>query len=232
MKNWISPFIIAIGLVITGSILAVGLVNIKNDNRVVSVKGLCEIEKPANHVIWPIGYNEVGNDLVAIYNNLEGKNKIIIAFLTKNGISGEEISLGAPSIVDRNANQYNTSEYVGARYVATQIITVSSKQVDKVRELMVEQAELLKSNIAIATSWQYETRYSFTELDSVKPSMIEQATKNARLTAEKFAQDSQSSLGKIVSASQGQLTIEDRDANTPYIKILRVVTSIQYQLED
>ena len=52
--------------------------------------------------------------------------------------------------------------------------------------------------------------------------MIEEATKNARAAAVKFAKDSDSELGKIKRAYQGQFSIEDRDANTPYIKRIRV----------
>lgn len=62
--------------------------------------------------------------------------------------------------------------------------------------------------------------------------MIEEATKNARQAAEKFAKDSDSKLGKIRHANQGQFSISDRDANTPYIKKVRVVTTIDYSLED
>ena len=74
--------------------------------------------------------------------------------------------------------------------------------------------------------------YDFTGLNEIKPAMVEEATKNARATAEKFAADSGSEIGKIKSASQGQFSIENRDPNTPYIKNVRVVITMQYQLED
>ena len=62
--------------------------------------------------------------------------------------------------------------------------------------------------------------------------MIAEATENAREAAKKFADDSDSKIGKIKSARQGQSTIEDRDSYTPYIKEVRVVTSLTYFLED
>ena len=62
--------------------------------------------------------------------------------------------------------------------------------------------------------------------------MIEEATKNAREVAEKFALDSNSKVGKIKTARQGLFTITDRDQNSPQIKIVRVVSSIDYFLED
>ena len=39
-------------------------------------------------------------------------------------------------------------------------------------------------------------------------------------------------LGKIKTATQGVFSIENRDENTPYIKKVRVVTNVQYFLED
>ena len=74
--------------------------------------------------------------------------------------------------------------------------------------------------------------YEFTGLNDIKPDMIEESTKNARATAEKFAKDSDSELGKIKKASQGQFSIEDRDANTPHIKRIRVVSTVEYYIED
>lgn len=235
MKTLGNSIVIAVGLLLLGCTISLGLFNLKPNTRSVFVKGLCEIEMPADRVIWPIAYSEVGNDLQTIYSNMESKNKIVMQFLIENGITKDEFSISAPSVVDKIADQYSSNyegQKYGARYVATQVFTVSSSKVEKIRELMVKQAVLLKNNIATVTSWQYQIQYLFTELDSVKPAMVEQATKNARITAEKFAQDSKSELGKIIMASQGQLTIEDRDQNSPYIKKLRIVTSIQYSLED
>jgi hypothetical protein len=74
--------------------------------------------------------------------------------------------------------------------------------------------------------------YIYTGLNSLKPGMVEEATRNAREVAQKFAADSDSSLGKIRRASQGQFSIEDRDSNTPYVKKVRVVSTVEYYLAD
>lgn len=62
--------------------------------------------------------------------------------------------------------------------------------------------------------------------------MVEEATREARMVAEKFAEDSQSTLGKIRNASQGQFTISNRDTNNPHIKTVRVVSTVEYYLSD
>ena len=110
---------------------------------------------------------------------------------------------------------------------------MTSTQVSKVNELMAKQSELMAKGIAIvAGDYNYQTLYEFTELNKIKPDMVADATKNARKAADKFAEDSQSKLGKIKSASQGQFSIEDRDQYTPYIKKVRVVSTIEYYLKD
>ena len=72
----------------------------------------------------------------------------------------------------------------------------------------------------------------FTRLNDIKPMMIEEATIEARKVAEKFAEDSNSKLGKIKTASQGLFTISPRDNNNPHIKKVRVVSTIVYYLTD
>ena len=74
--------------------------------------------------------------------------------------------------------------------------------------------------------------FKYEGLNDIKPEMIEEATMNAREAAQKFAKDSDSRLGKIKTANQGTFTIENRDSNTPYIKKVRVVTSVTYYLRN
>lgn len=134
--------------------------------------------------------------------------------------------------MDLQAERYSNNDKP-YRYNITTVITVTSGKVDLVRGLIASQGELLKQGIAISGGdYRYNVSYDYTSLNSIKPKMIEEATKNARAAAEKFAKDSDSKLGKIKKAYQGQFSIDDRDANTPYIKKIRVVTTIDYSLED
>ena len=179
----------------------------------------------------PLVYKDIGNDPALLYANMEKKNAAVVSFLENNGIEKEEISIAPPEVIDMQAERY-VDRNVAYRYNATSVITVTSKNVDRVRKLMSGQAELLKQGIAITGGdYKYNVSYEFTGLNEVKPRMIEEATKNARAAAEKFAKDSDSELGKIRNASQGQFSISDRDAYTPYIKSVRVVTTVNYYLK-
>ncbi|MBO4960738.1 MAG: SIMPL domain-containing protein [Flavobacteriales bacterium] len=224
--------IIALGISSVGFFIRSGIVHFKDSERSVVVKGLCEREVQATRVIWPLMYKEVGNDISAIYDRLNATNEKIISFLTQNGLTEEEITISPAKVIDMEAREYQSSP-VKYRYNVTQVIIVASSQVDKVRSLMNRQGDLLKEGIAIgATDYMYSTRFTYDALNDIKPEMIQCATENARAAAEKFAHDSQSRLGKIKRASQGQFSITDRDENTPYIKTVRVVTTIEYYLKD
>lgn len=208
-----------------------GIVDFKDRDRTVSVRGLAEREVKANKVTWPLIYREMSNDPAEIYHRMEEKNRLVVAFLKEGGVKDEDISLNPPKLRDTQADAY--SEKAVFRYTATGVVTVTSTEVEKVRRLMRRQGELMTRGVAIvAGDWnENSVTYEFTSLNDIKPAMVEEATKNARAAAEKFAQDSGSRLGRIRNASQGLFSIEDRDQNTPHIKRIRVVNTVDYALD-
>ncbi len=224
----IGAALIAAGLAVTGWFIKAGIDNFSGKDRYVTVKGLAEREVQADRVVWNLPYKCVGNDLVQLYKEVENNSTAITTFLKSNGITENEIIISAPKVRDRMAEYYNDND-VKYRYQAEAVITVISPQVSNILSLMQKQVELMKMNIAITTDYQYPTRFEFTRLNELKPAMIEEATRNARTVAQKFAEDSQSTLGSIRKANQGQFSITSDDV-TPQIKRVRVVTTIDYAL--
>jgi hypothetical protein len=224
---------ICVGLIGLGFLLAGGVTKIRALSRTVEVKGLSEREVPANIAIWPIKFKEADNDLNVLFSTIQRKNAVVVEFLKKQGFKDDEISTSAPAVVDKQAQEYSESGTSRFRYSGSSTITVYTGNVDLVREAMQRLVELGKVGIAISgDTYESKTQFLFTKLNDIKPQMIEEATKNASEVAEKFAQHSKSKLGKIRRASQGQFSIEDRDSNTPYIKKVRVVSTVEYYLTD
>ncbi len=233
-RRIIEALLLALGMVAGAWVLGQSLLQFKQADRSVEVKGLAEREVPADTAIWPVSFSEADNDLPRLYQTLQEKNAKIAAFLQSSGFTLEEISVSAPSITDRQAQDYGNAQLAERlRYSGKSTLTVYTRQVDRVREAMARLGELGKQGIALsAENYENRTQFLFTGLNTLKPGMIEEATKNARVSAEKFAKDSDSRLGKIRRANQGQFSIEDRDASTPHIKKVRVVSSIEYSLID
>lgn len=220
------------GLVLLGYLLSNGIITIKALDRTVTVKGLSEKEVPADVAIWPIRFTEASEDLNQLATFIQAKNTQVMEFLRANGFKDEEITLSPPSLIDRKAQGYG-DQNVGLRFSGTSTINVYTVDVEKVRAAMGKIVELGKAGIAVSgQDYEVRTEFLYTKLNDLKPAMIEEATRNAREVAERFAKDSQSRLGKIKTASQGQFTIENRDSNTPHIKKVRVVSTVEYYLSD
>jgi hypothetical protein len=225
--------LVCVGLVLLGAFASQGIVRLRALDRVVTVKGLSEREVPADIAIWPIKFSDAANDLGALSASIQKKNTLVVQFLEENGFGEDEITTSAPSINDRQAQGYVGSQPSEFRYYGSSVITVYSTQVDAVRRAMARVVDLGKQGIAISgQEYDARTEFLFTGLNAIKPEMIEEATKNAREVAEKFAADSQSRLGKIKTAQQGQFSINDRDSTTPHIKKVRVVSTLTYYLSD
>ncbi len=221
-----------IGLTLLGFILAKAAIDVKEYERSVTVKGLAEREVPADVVIWPIVFTEANNDLTNLYTSIDQSKQKIVDFLVGKGIEANELTHSLPSITDKSAQQYGGSERAEFRYVARQTVTVYSTHVDQVRKSMTELSELGKSGIAFSGEDMHQIEYLYTGLNEIKPQMIEEATAVAREVAEKFAQDSNSKLGRIKTASQGQFSISPRDKNNPHLQKIRVVSTVTYYLSD
>ena len=224
--------ILAVSIAFLGLCIKWGIDDFANKDRNVTVKGLAEKEVEADKVTWPIPTKELGNDLPELYQRINTTTAKVKVFLKQHGIKDDEINVNAPVVIDLNADQYSNNNR-GFRYNITSTITVTSQNVKLVRSIMAKQGELLKQGVAVLDGG-YENRitYEYVGFKKMKPQMMQEAIKNAEATAQEFATNSNSKLNKITRADQGQFSIDDRDANTPYIKKVRVVTTITYSLKD
>lgn len=230
---FILGFFIFIGLAVLGFQLGKSALDFKQLERSVTVKGLAEKEVAADIVIWPIQFISADNDLQSLYSSIDESTNKIQVFLNENGIPSSDITFSSPAITDKSAQQWSSDNGAEFRYSATQIVTVYSNDIEQVRSVMSELSTLGKQGIVLMSgNYQAQTEYIYTQLNDIKPEMIEEATRNAREAATKFADDSESTLGKIRKASQGQFSINPRDKNNPHIMKVRVVSTVEYYLSD
>lgn len=209
---------LVVGLGLLGLLLGRSAVTFKSFDRTVTVKGLSEREVAADVVIWPIQFTVASNDLGALYRTIDSNTSKVRSFLVDQGVTQDEITVSVPAITDKSAQQWGDA---GGpfRYTAVQNVTVYSEQGQE-------------GIVISGDNYQSPTEYLFTGLNELRPEMIEEATRSARAVAQKFASDSESVLGKIRNASQGQFSIVSRDNNNPHIKKVRVVSTVRYYLSD
>ena len=224
----IASLILGASIVIFGLLLKSGMDRFINRNRVVTVKGLSEVEVPADRVTWALDVYETGNDLPSLYDKMTATVQKVTDFLTENGIPSEEIAVNPPEVDDRISNRYS-NEYIPFNYKLTTTLSVRSNQVALVRSIIDKQGELLKKGIALGG--YNPISYEYTGFQEMKPKMLEEAIRNAQASAKQFADNSGSKIDRIVTADQGQFSITSSDER-PDIKKVRVVSTVTYSLKN
>jgi hypothetical protein len=242
-KSIILGFSLLLGLFLLGFFIFKGLKTFSDKDRVVTVKGLAEMNMTATSATIVLTFSFSGDDLQEIIKQTENKKNAIIAYLTNVGYAENDITIENVGVTDRqkyNEIQWKNGQQVQVkidRYTIVQSLTVQSKEIETTENKTAQiKLDLISKNLTSNIS----TNYSFPELNSIKPQLIAESTKNARIAGEQFANDSQAKLGKIKTASQGQITIAgkyyyDEEASEkpkePYIQKARVVSTIVFFLE-
>ena len=243
LKSIVLALSIVTGLALLGLFIFKGLKTFSDKDRVVTVKGLAEMNMTATSAIVTLEFSYSGDNLQDIVKQTENKKNAILAYLTGNGYDKSEITINNIAVNDRQKyyeTQFHNNQQVQVkvdRYTVIQSINIQSKDVKSTED---KNARILLDLVSKDLTCNISTNYTFPDLNSIKPQLIAESTKNARIAGEQFANDSQAKLGKIKTASQGQITIagkyyydeENSDKpKEPYIQKARVVSTIVFFLE-
>ncbi len=196
--------------------------NFSEQASYVSVKGLSEKIVPADNAVWSINFQIKSNDVNKLYNQIEKDIAIIKSFLKKEGFTDNEISVAPINIWQ---DTYNNAAY---RYTSNTDISVYTKKVALVKKASAKTRQLLNKGIIMN---QNNIEYTFSNLNSIKPEMIAEATKNAKKSAAQFAKNAGTSVGRLVRANQGVFSITEKDPASPEWKKVRVVSTLRYLLK-
>jgi uncharacterized protein len=229
-NNWIGAGLIAVALVVASVLMASAVRDFRITDRHVEVKGLAEREVMADMAIWPINYQLSGQGLEDLREAMDQADEAVIAFLKLRGFSDDEITRNPPRIQDQWMHAYGDQRPAN-RYTAERGLTLKTAKVDATLRALQDSSELVGQGVVLSPNWGQAAQFLFTALNDIKPEMIAEATADARRAADQFAADSEARIGPIRSARQGFFSITERDPSTPEVKIVRVVTTIEYVLE-
>ncbi len=226
--------IVAVGLTTSGYVLGDGLRRAKAAEREVTVRGVSERDVTANLATWSVEFSHTGTDLASVQQSVDAQAQAVRAFFVRAGIRSDDLS---DSNVSLSRQQPREGETGPERLTVARSIQLRTADVVRARAAYTRQAELLRDGVEISGG---AISYTFTGLNALKPAMIAEANRNARLSADQFARDSGAAVGKMKSASQGYFSVGARDGedcddcgsgggSSPFQKV-RVVTTIEYDL--
>jgi hypothetical protein len=239
----VAGLLVGAGLVVLGCYINKGLQSFSNKERVVAVKGLAEKNIKATEAKITISTSFSGDNVKELIEKIDKRIEALAAYVKEKGYADVKIGdldiYDSKSYYDYHWNGEQRIQVKKDRYNASKLITITLKDVEKARTASKTiDLDLINKDL----SSEVGCNYKFPELNTIKPELIAESTKNARLSGEQFAKDSQSKLGKIKTASQGQITLAGRyyydDEETgsapeePYLQKARVVSTIVFYLED
>ena len=228
-RTVLAAAVVAVGLASAGWFAAQGMTQLRTADRYVTVKGSAEKLVDADLAVWPITFSVNGNNLADVQAGVSRNAGTVRQFLTQAGFTPQEITVSPTRVEDRWAYSYG-SDRPPEQYRATASVTLRTEKVKQLLPVISRSGELLNAGVLITEG--SDASFDFQALQSIKPALIAEATANARKAAEQFAKDSGSSVAGIRTANQGSIDISDRDQTSPFIKNVRVVTTIEYFLKD
>jgi uncharacterized protein len=227
---------LAIGLTMSGYFIGQTLYNGKVAINTAEAKGLAEMTVEADKVEWQINFSRTFRDKSKLsdeYTNAEKDQEKIYQLLLTNGLEKIDLRKGVISFSAKEIMN-DKQEVLYTLYVLSGSVAVSTAKVRIVSdELRGKINRLVVDGIEVESN---APAYHFTRLNEIKPQMLEEATKNARIAANEFAKNANAKVGGIRSAEQGSFIVNDEGeqyGDTLKIKkIVRVVTKITFYLKD
>jgi len=227
--------LLAAGIAVGGYFVGQTMYNAKVALNTAEVKGLAERRVTADRANWTVRFEVSGKtreEIPALYATSEAHQQAIVRALEEAGFEASEIEVG---VLDYTYDEFRNEDQVlvDQTHRLRGSISVETDKIDLVSQARTSVNRLIAQGIDIRDQ---PPSYRFTKLNEIKPEMLREATKNARLAANEFAEDAGVSVGGIRSARQGGFII--RDAGEEYgdtakiEKDVRVVTTITFFLTD
>lgn len=188
----------------------------------VEVKGLSERIVKADVAIWSLNFEVKSNNIDSLYAEIARNTEVIKSFLKEKGFEESEINVAPVNIYQ------DTYKEALFRYNSNTQLSVYTKKVDLVRSASKETLLLVKQGVTLN---QNSIVFEFSDINSIKPEMLAEAIKNAKMSAEQFAKEAGSGLGKITRGNQGVFDISEKDPGSPEYKKIRVVSTLRFLLK-
>ncbi len=228
-----AALLLALGLAAGGYFVGQTMYNAKVAINTAEAKGLAERRVEADLAYWRVRYTVSGKtrqDIPRLYEQSEAAQQKIVGLLLANGFEESELE---PGVIDYFHQEFRDEDQrlVEEKHLLVGSINVETQKVQRVSEVRAELNQLIAQGLDIKND---APTYHFTRLNEIKPDMLKEATKNARIAANEFAANTGVEVGGIRSARQGSFIIRDvgeEYGDTKKIKKdVRVVTNITFYL--
>ena len=201
MKAYWKYLIIGVAVVVSAWLLARAYTYKYHAQETIVVTGLGETEFMSDLIVWNGFITAEARNVEAGYAQIESSKKKVYDYLLSKGIAAEAVVFQFVNVNKQYEPVYSANgSWAGQRFTGyrlSQGFTVESKSVDAVENVSREISSLIAQGVSIEAM---QPDYYYTKLDDVKLSLIEKASADARVRAEKIAVNAGAKLGGVASA--------------------------------
>jgi uncharacterized protein len=216
-NNW--KWVVGGGIVVIALVIFFAARDFSKNASYVEVKGLSEQIVKADTAVWSMSFEVKSNNVDSLYADIEKNITAIKTFLKQKGFEEGEINVAPVNIYQ------DTFRDAAFRYNAANYISVYTQKVDLAKTVSGDTLLLVKQGIVLNQNY---IAFNVSDINSIKPQMLEEAIQNAKETAEQFAQNAGSRLGRVTRGNQGVFDITDKDPGSPEYKKIRLVSTLRF----
>ena len=217
MKAYWKYLIIGAAIVVSAWVLARAYTYKYHAQETIVVTGLGETEFSSDLIVWNGFITAEAQNVEAGYAQIESSKKKVYDYLLSKGIAAEAVVFQFVNVTKQYEPVYSANgSWAGQRFTGyrlSQGFTVESKSVDAVENVSREISSLIAQGVSIEAM---QPDYYYTKLDDVKLSLIEKASADARVRAEKIAVNAGAKLGGVASARMGVFQITGANTNEEF----------------
>ena len=212
-----TSLIVGLCIVLTAFILGQSFKNRNENLDSISVIGLGTKDFVSDEILWSGSFSTNSADIKSAYSKIIADQKTVAAFFISKGFKANEFVFGPVDFqkkfreirIESTDNNYPIkTEQIFDGYQATQTITFSAKKnptlMANIENVASKTAELINSGIELTSN---SVQYTYSDLPSLKQSLIENATRDANERAAKIVKTGDGDLGKLKNASMGVFQI-------------------------
>ena len=198
-----------LALAIGGGLVQVGSGFASRSDNGIVVTGSARTEATADNAVWTLSVSlsrpsvsdavaKVGNDVAAVRKYLED-----------GGIPAEALTLGPVSTFGQEEWVNGNSTGRILNYRASRDVTVRTKDVELVSKLSQVIGSILQTGVSVNN---YGPQYYISTLAELRPKLLEEAMKDAKVRAEAITKAVGGSVGAVTSVKSGVFQVTTPDS--------------------
>lgn len=175
----------------------------------ITVTGSAKTSAVADNAVWTLSVSLSSPTVGAAVKKVDSDVAALSSYLTQGGIAADALTLGAVST-------YANEEYVNGNstgrilsYRASRDVTVRTKDVQLVSKLSQGIGTLLETGINVNN---YGPQYYISNLPELRPELMSEAMKDAKLRAESLTKAVGGALGSLANVKAGPIQITTPDS--------------------